>query len=169
MRPKWALIVAGICLVVAASAVAYAAGRLHAPRRIQAARFELVNSEGHVVASLGLFKGTPQLSLYARKNGRGRVAVFEPGRLALEPRWPRPGEVELSRDGLVIKQTGPAPVAALITGPSGGPGLQLRGSKGSVLIGAGHLHDPRTGKYYLRPECSLALVDENGTIRFKGP
>ncbi len=80
-KTKWTVVVVAVCLVVTVAAVAYAAGKAKAaPEAVRAQRFELVDGDGRVWASLGFdsyngrrLNGT---SLSLRDNdGRERVSL----------------------------------------------------------------------------------------------
>ena len=74
VRAKWVIVILAVCLVVTVAAIAYAAGKTSAPEVIQAQRFELVDAEGSVLASLGETGGTPTLSLFEK--GRSSAGLM---------------------------------------------------------------------------------------------
>jgi len=65
-RGRWALVIAAVCLVVTAAAIAYAAGQATAPVQevVRAQKFELVDEAGKMRAALAMLPSGAGLGLY---------------------------------------------------------------------------------------------------------
>ena len=58
-RARLVVVIAVVCAVVTAAAIAYGAGKVSAPEVMRAQRFELLDSEGKVKAVLGMGRHGP--------------------------------------------------------------------------------------------------------------
>jgi len=79
-RGKWVIVLA-VVVVLAAVAAAYAAGqaKTDAPKVVRAQRFEVVDGEGKVLATLGVeAEGSPALRLHGKKGKGGIILAVLP-------------------------------------------------------------------------------------------
>ena len=93
-KGKWAMVFAGVCLVVAVLAIAYGASTRAAARVIRAKRFEVVDEEGMVRAGLGVLadKNTGLWVLDGEGKERATLAVSAEGSASLSLREKHGGE-----------------------------------------------------------------------------
>jgi hypothetical protein len=124
MRASW--VVAGICLLVAIAAVAYAAGKTSASEVVRAQKFELVDARGEARASLGVDSdgpafeltddgGRPRARLFVDADGVGLMLLDEKGAmragLGVGPEGPALGLLdgkETARASIGVESDGPA-------------------------------------------------------------
>jgi len=181
-KARWGVLVAAVCLVVAAVAIAYAAGKAKAvpvQQVVRAERFELVGSKGKVRADLGLLPdGTLALDLHDRDGKlRAHLGLLPDGSPGLAlcdtDGKGRAGLVVLSDDTphlVLFDKDGRLRVEAAVR-PDGAPGLDLYDQAGKLraVLGATVIGTNRTSTVARRPESSLVLFDKEGKVLWQAP
>lgn len=97
------MVIAAVSAVLAVAAVAYAAGKTSAPQVVQAQSFQLVNSDGKVLATLGPLAGGHGLALHGKDGitqvGLGIAADGRPGLALSDSRQRLRALVVIASDG----------------------------------------------------------------------
>ena len=182
MRAKWAMVIAAVCLMVTAAAIAYVVGQAKAtaPKVVRAQRFELVDAQGRPRAMLGLGPdGSPALELTDEKR-QVRAALSlapaggQPTLVLYDDNRKGRAALALTADGqpmLGLRDEKGDGRAVLIVLPDGRPllGLYDENGKSRAALGATDLRDTRTGTAVKRPESSLVLFDPEGKIMWSAP
>jgi hypothetical protein len=171
MRVKWAIVVVAFCVVVTAVAVAYAAGKTSAPEVIRAQSFELVDSEGTVLATLGAIpygagarglavmdsEGAMRVVLCVGPDGTAGLGVVDSegvGRAALV------GMPDGSYAVAVMDEKGTFPRVGLGVRADGTSGLNVKDETGKLRVRAGSAEDSSWG---------LDVMDDQGSPVWSAP
>jgi hypothetical protein len=157
-RAKWAILVAAVCLVVTVAAVAYAAGQAKTatPKVVRAQKFEVVDAQGRVRATLGLLPdGSPSLEL-TDEQGKTRA------------------QLSLYSDGspyLGLQDAKLKTRAELSLDSGGRPSLALSDEQGKTraTMGTTSPETTHTGATEQNAEFSLVLFDKQGKVLWQAP
>lgn len=160
-RVRWPVVVVAACLVVTVAAVAYAAGKVSAPKVLRAQKFELVDAEGVVRASLSMDYVGPSLQL-VDASGQRCVELF-----VIDD----PTGQHTSTMGLTFWGWGKRAPMGLRSSRENGTSVWLRDGEGNLRasLGTTDLETTRTGATQKTAESSLVLFDKEGKVMWQAP
>jgi hypothetical protein len=180
-RAKWAILVAAVCLVVTVAAVAYAAGQAKtaAPKVVRAQKFEVVDAQGRVRATLGLLPdGSPSLELTDEQGKtRAQLSLYSDGSpyLGLQDAKLMPhAMLGVRSDGspyLGLQDAKLKTRAELSLDSGGRPSLALSDEQGKTraAMGTTSPETTHTGATEQNVEFSLVLFDKQGKVLWQAP